>query len=268
MIEIVHKELSYAVTGCIFDVHNEVGPGVREETYQKAMELRLAEAELSFLAKPRQELIYLGEVADAFEPDLLIENKLVVELKSHKEGLSTANFRQVLNYLKFWNVRLGLLVNFAAHQAAVQRVLYEEKIVDPDENYDYVQPLVTSELRPLLKAVRACILGVHERFGLGYNDTTYRQLIAIALRHRGYRNDGEQVVTPVYRKHQLPCSPITPILVEGKVLVEVEAVHDEINARAVRTMQTHLELTNAELGLIVNFGKNRFQLRGVCPLKR
>ncbi|MBP90150.1 MAG: hypothetical protein CMJ64_26155 [Planctomycetaceae bacterium] len=67
---------------------------------------------------------------------------------------------------------------------------------------------------------------------------------------------------------ELPFSPITPLLVEGKVLVEVEAVHDEINARAVRTMQTHLRMTSATLGLVVNFGKDRFQICGVCPLKR
>ncbi|MEX0818477.1 MAG: GxxExxY protein [Pirellulaceae bacterium] len=270
MTEIVHKELSYAVTGCIFDVHNAVGPGVREESYQKGLEVRLGEAELGFLAKPytRRELIFLGEVADVFEPDLLIEDKLVVELKAQKEGLTVANFRQVMNYLKFWNVRLGLLVNFAAHQAVVQRVLYQDQLVEPDEDYDFVRSVITPELRPLLKAIRDCILSVHRCFGLGYNDTTYRQLISIALRHHGCRCESEQVVSPVYHGRELPRSPITPLFVEGNVLIEVEAVHDNINARAVRTMQTHLEMTKAALGLVVNFGKDRFQIRGVRPLKR
>lgn len=52
MAVIVERELSYIVNGCIFDVHNDVGPGVREECYQKSMEIRLAEEDVSYLAKP------------------------------------------------------------------------------------------------------------------------------------------------------------------------------------------------------------------------
>jgi GxxExxY protein len=75
MVEIVDKELSYVVYRCIFDVHNEVGPGLREESYQKAMEVRLAHEGLEFIAKPhtRRDLIFHGEPAVTFEPDLIIE---------------------------------------------------------------------------------------------------------------------------------------------------------------------------------------------------
>ena len=45
MTKIIARELSYDVNGCIFDVHNEVGPGVREECYQEAMEIRFTERE-------------------------------------------------------------------------------------------------------------------------------------------------------------------------------------------------------------------------------
>lgn len=68
MSGIIEKELSYRLTGCIFDVHNEVGPGLREECYQKAMEIRLGQAAIPFIAKPhtRRELAWLDEVADVF----------------------------------------------------------------------------------------------------------------------------------------------------------------------------------------------------------
>ena len=68
--KIIHKELSYRVNGCIFDVHNEVGPGVREECYQKAMEHRLLQAGIPFVPKPktRTEFEYRGVVVDVFEP--------------------------------------------------------------------------------------------------------------------------------------------------------------------------------------------------------
>ncbi len=111
MPEIIHKELSDIVNGCIFDVHNEAGPGLREECYQKAMEIRLAQAGLPFVSKPRtrSELLYLGKTADVFEPDFLVADRLALELKVQREGLTTANFRQTVNYVKPWKLSRGLL---------------------------------------------------------------------------------------------------------------------------------------------------------------
>jgi hypothetical protein len=67
---------------------------------------------------------------------------------------------------------------------------------------------------------------------------------------------------------ELPASAITPRLIGSEILVEVEALHEEITARAIRTMQTHLKLTGARIGIIANFGKDRFEIRGVRPMKR
>ena len=113
MAEIVEKDLSHVVNGCIFDVHNEIGPGLREECYQKAMELRLAEESVVFTGKPqtRRELMYCGEIADVFEPNLANEDRMIVELKTRKGSLPTADFRQTINYLKYWGHELGTLVN-------------------------------------------------------------------------------------------------------------------------------------------------------------
>jgi hypothetical protein len=57
--------LSFEIVGCIFDVHHAVGSGLREECCQKALEQRLYEKGLSFIAKPapRRDLIHRGEVA-------------------------------------------------------------------------------------------------------------------------------------------------------------------------------------------------------------
>jgi GxxExxY protein len=90
MAEILHKELSFAVNGCIFDVHSKAGPGLREETYQKGLEIRLAEKGLPFVAKPhtRRELIHRGEIADIFEPDFVVADRMILELKAQREGLN------------------------------------------------------------------------------------------------------------------------------------------------------------------------------------
>ena len=123
MTEILHKELSFAIVGCIFDVHNGVGPGVREECYQKALEQRLSERGLPFVAKPatRRELIYRERVVDVFVPDLIVADRIIPELKHQVEGFVAENVSQVLNYLKFWNLDLGLLANFALDHAVIER---------------------------------------------------------------------------------------------------------------------------------------------------
>ena len=57
-------------------------------------------------------------------------------------------------------------------------------------------------------------------------------------------------------------------MVGNDILVEVEALQDEITARAIRTMQGHLKLTGARIGVVVNFGKRSFEIRGVRPKKK
>ncbi len=232
------------------------------------MEISLARANLSFVGKPRtrRELIYLGMVADVFEPDLVVQDCVLLELKTQRDGLAVASFRQTLSYLKCWGYSLGLLVNFASAQAVIQRVVFEDKSVQPEEDYDSVRDLITPEVRPILLQVREVLLDVHRVFGLGYCDKTYRSLMAIGLKHRGLSCQADIVVTPSFDDRKLPSSPITPLGVEQTILVEVEAVHEKITARAIRTLQTHLQVTGSVLGLVVNFGKHGFQIRGVRPL--
>jgi GxxExxY protein len=167
--KIIHKELSYHVNGSIFDVHNEVGPGVREECYQKAMELRLLEADIPFIPKPktRTEFLYRDVVVDVFEPDLLLPERIILELKHQPEGLARENFTQVLSYLKFWDLRLGLLVNYALDKAIIERVPYEPRKAEIIENYDYIRDLIREEHRQPLRSIRDSLLHLNEEIGIG-----------------------------------------------------------------------------------------------------
>ncbi len=265
--KIVFKELSYVVNGCIFDVHNEVGPGLREECYQKAMERRLAEANLVALAKPatRRELLHHGEVADVFEPDLLVAHRIILELKAQPEPFAPENFTQILSYLKFWDFQLGLLVNFGQSQAVIVRVPYTPVASQVEENYDFIKELITPEPRPTLVQVREGLLAIHDQFGAGYGDTTNRKLVAIELQHRGLTCVAETIVTPTFHGLNLPASPISPLVVQGMILVEVQALQENVSATAIRTMQTHLRVSGCAFGLITIFGKTHFIIRGVRP---
>ena len=270
MTEILHKELSFAVNGCIFDVHNKVGPGLREETYQKGLEIRLTEKGLPFVAKPhtRRELIHRGEIADIFVPDFVVADRMILELKAQREGLNRVNFMQTLNYVKCWGFALGILANLAEAKAVIERVPYDPRQVTATEDYEFIKPLLTPSVREDLLIVRESLLAIQGEFGIGYWDTTYRSLVDIEVRHRGLACRRNLEVTATMDGRELPASVITPLLIGSEILVEVEALHEEITARAIRTMQTHLKLTGARIGIIVNFGKDRFEIRGVRPMKR
>jgi len=263
--KILHKELSYLLNGCIFDVHNEVGPGLREECYQKALEHRLWHAGISFVAKPatRRDLRYQDVSVHTFEPDLVVAERIIPELKHQANAFAEANYTQLLSYLKCWGLRLGLLVNFALHSAVIERIPYDPRTSEPEEDYGQISEVIRDRHQPILHASREGLLRINREIGLGYPDVIYRNMATVGFRSLGLAVSGDVMVMPQFRERSLPSSPITPLVVDGQVCVEIKAIHDDITARAVRTMQTHLRLTSCDIGLIASFGRTRFRIVGV-----
>ena len=267
MTEIIHKELSYQPVGCIFDVHNAVGPGVREECYQKAIEHRLRDSRIPFIAKPatRRELIYRGEVVDIFEPDFVVAEQAILELKHQVEGFVPENESQVLNYLKFWNLELGLLANFALDKAFYHRIPRQPSPPLYSENYDHIAALTQPEHKPTLRAIRDGLFEIFQMIGLGYTATTYQKIALVEFRWRQLAVTTELVVEPIFKERRLPHSPISPFIVDGMVCVQVDTINDDVSARLIRTMQTHLRLTGMKLGIVASFGRHQLTLKGVRP---
>src|SRR5690554_3702721 len=95
-----------------FALHRALGPGLLESDYEKALFYDLVETGLTVQAQVPIPLIYKEIHFEAgFRLDLLVENKVIVELKSI-ENLAPIHFAQTLTYLKLSNKRLGLLINF------------------------------------------------------------------------------------------------------------------------------------------------------------
>ena len=267
MTELIHEELSFEIIGCFFDVHNALGPGLREECYQKAMEHRLYEKSLPFIAKPatRRALIYRGEIVDVFEPDLVVADTIIPELKHQVEGFVPENEAQVLNYLKFWNLDLGLLANFALNKAVFERIPHQPPPPQLDENYAHITDLIQAAHRPTLRSIREGLLEIYRVVGLGYTATTYRRLAVVEFRAHQLAVLDNVVVVPSFHDRRLPTSPISPCVVNQAVCVQVDAINDVVSARLIRTMQTHLQLTGMPLGIVASFGRRRLSIRGVRP---
>lgn len=106
------NEISYLVRKCIFNVYNELGPGLLESVYQKILIYELEENGLDVQSEVLLPVIYDNKQFNVnFRIDLLIEDKVILELKSVK-SLEDIHYKQLYTYLKLSNMKLGLLVNF------------------------------------------------------------------------------------------------------------------------------------------------------------
>ena len=106
------NELTYEIRGAIFDVYNELGPGLLESVYEEALTFELKERGLKVSRQVEVPIIYKGnELHTTLRPDLLVNNQVIVELKSVEE-MKPVFAKQLLTYLKLMDKRVGLLVNF------------------------------------------------------------------------------------------------------------------------------------------------------------
>ena len=106
------NEISYLVRKCIFNVYNKLGPGLLESVYQKILIYELEENGLEVKSEIILPIVYDKKIFDVnFRIDILVEDKVILELKSVKE-LEPIHFKQLNTYLKLSNKKLGLLVNF------------------------------------------------------------------------------------------------------------------------------------------------------------
>jgi GxxExxY protein len=123
----LHSEddLSRIVIGIAMDVHTQLGPGLLENVYKQVLHYKLLKkglrAELEKAMPIQIDDIYLDL---GYKIDLLVENKLVLELKSVKE-ITNVHVAQTLNYLKLGNFKLGLILNFnVSHmKSGIKRVI-------------------------------------------------------------------------------------------------------------------------------------------------
>lgn len=110
--EFENNSLTDAIIGAAITVHRELGPGLLESVYEKCLAFELTERGFSATAQQEIPVRYKNLTFDcSFRADLIVENKVLVELKSIDQ-LLPVHTAQVLTYLKLSNLRTGLLINF------------------------------------------------------------------------------------------------------------------------------------------------------------
>jgi GxxExxY protein len=118
---LVLRELSKRVLGAFFDTYNELGHGFLESVYESALAIRLGECGLGFQRQVGIAVSFHGQVVGEFRADLLVERRLLVEIKAVTH-LTPTHDAQLLNYLKATRVQVGLLLNFGPRPEFRRRV--------------------------------------------------------------------------------------------------------------------------------------------------
>lgn len=123
--ECLEKDLVYRVNGCAMAVLNELGHGLREKTYERALCVEFKYAGISFEQHQVYPVFYRGEHVDDYIPDLEVEDRLIVETKT-VESITDEHIGQVLNYLRITGIEVGLILNFKHARLESKRVILQE----------------------------------------------------------------------------------------------------------------------------------------------
>lgn len=105
------KPITERVIGCAIEVHRALGPGLLEHTYEEAMCVEMDRRRLRFARQSMYPVKYKGTHISEHRIDLIVENAVVVELKS-VERFDPVFMAQILTYLRCTGLRVGLLINF------------------------------------------------------------------------------------------------------------------------------------------------------------
>lgn len=119
---ILYKELSYAVVGAAMEVHGVLGPGYLEAVYQAALAHEMRLRGIQFEQFRRLTVTYKGVVMGEYEADIVVEEKIILEIKAASQ-LLPRHRAQALNYLAATGMRLALLLNFGSESLQRERVV-------------------------------------------------------------------------------------------------------------------------------------------------
>lgn len=107
----IEEELTKEIIRVFYKVYNALGHGFIESVYHNAMIIELVEAGLQVESEKPIAVYYNHHVVGTFSADLVIEGKVILELKA-KEKLTESNEAQLINYLRSTEIEVGLLLNF------------------------------------------------------------------------------------------------------------------------------------------------------------
>lgn len=115
--------LTEKIIACCFKVHSELGPGFNEKIYHNALKLALEEANLKYEIEKEFAIFFRDRKVGSLKLDLVVEHKVIIEVKALTGNIPEVFKYQLLSYLKVSNLHVGLLVNFGNKSCQIKRFM-------------------------------------------------------------------------------------------------------------------------------------------------
>ena len=125
-MKMIQKSITDKIIKSFYTVYNTLGYGFLEKVYENALKIKLEKNGLNVCTQMPIKVFYNDKIDGEFFADILIENKVIVELKSC-EYLSEAHEAQLINYLKATGIEVGLLLNFGKKPEFSRKVFTKGK---------------------------------------------------------------------------------------------------------------------------------------------
>lgn len=265
MADFRYGELTYRLRGLIFQARNELQTGWSEEIYHQALAELLQSNGIEYLSKPRKALVHRQVQVHVFEPDLIVSDAIILELKAlpYQTQFLGEQYAQIIHYLKFFGKDLGLLVNFAPTNVQIKRVLWDDPVLDILEDYTHIKPHLSQKDREHLRQIRHHILAIAKQYGLGFPETVYRQLVALEISHNQLPCETE-IEIPAHRNNSMLGHHKTPLLLAASTYpIHIRSLLDFPTQYDFAGMKTYLNSLKLRFGLVINFGKKQLQIYAV-----
>jgi GxxExxY protein len=117
-----HRFLTQEIIECAFKVSNALGIGFLEKVYENSLIIELKRKGLSVASQPSLKVYYQGFTVGEYTPDLIVDRKVLVELKVAK-CIDENHEAQLLNYLRISQIRIGMILNFGTPKLGIKRMI-------------------------------------------------------------------------------------------------------------------------------------------------
>jgi GxxExxY protein len=114
--------VSSGIIGCAFNVSNALGCGFLEKVYENALTVEFRSTGIEYVQQPVYQVRHRNEIVGEYQPDLVIADRLVVEVKA-VNSLNQVHQAQCINYLRVTGLKLALLLNFGLPRVQIKRVV-------------------------------------------------------------------------------------------------------------------------------------------------
>ena len=123
--QIIYKSEVYQIVGLCMEVYNTLGYGFAEVVYKDAMEIEFVDKNMQYAREQLHTIKYKGKILQhKFFADYTLLEKIILEIKACKDGITDDAIAQTLNYLRASGIRLGLIINFGKKGLEYKRLVY------------------------------------------------------------------------------------------------------------------------------------------------